>query len=53
MLWTENGGPLATKATREGFGTRVIGRMIREQSKGEMHLNWRAEGLACEIVLQV
>jgi PAS domain S-box-containing protein len=53
LLWTESGGPPATKPTREGFGTRVIGRMIREQLKGEMHLNWRAEGLACEIVLQV
>ena len=53
MLWTENGGPLATKATREGFGTRVIERMIREQLKGEMHPDWRADGLACEIVLQM
>jgi hypothetical protein len=34
------------------FGTSVIERMIREQLTGEMHLDWRAEGLACEIVLQ-
>ena len=25
----------------------------REQLKGEMHLDWRAEGLACEIVLKM
>jgi hypothetical protein len=27
--------------------------MIRGQLKGEMHFDWRAEGLACEIVLPV
>jgi PAS domain S-box-containing protein len=52
LRWTESGGPPANKPTREGFGTHVIERMIREQLKGEMHLDWRAEGLACEIVLQ-
>ena len=52
LRWTESGGPPAKKPTREGFGTSVIERMIREQLKGEMRLDWRAEGLACEIVLQ-
>jgi PAS domain S-box-containing protein len=51
LHWTESGGPPAKKTTREGFGTSVIERMIREQLKGEMHLDWRAEGFACEIVL--
>ena len=53
LRWTEIGGPPAKKPTREGFGTTVIERMIREQLKGEMHLDWRVEGLACEIVLQI
>ena len=51
LRWTESGGHPAKKPTREGFGTHVIERMIRGQLKGEMHLDWRAEGLACEIVL--
>jgi PAS domain S-box-containing protein len=51
LRWTESGGPPAKKPTREGFGTHVIERMIRGLLKGEMHLDWRAEGLACEIVL--
>jgi len=38
---------------REGFGMSLIERMVREQLKGEMHLDWRAEGLACEIVLKM
>jgi PAS domain S-box-containing protein len=53
LHWTESGGPPAKKPTREGFGTTVIERMIREQLKGEMHLDWRTEGLACEIHLKV
>ncbi|MGC2077039.1 MAG: PAS domain S-box protein, partial [Xanthobacteraceae bacterium] len=51
LHWTERGGPPTKKPARQGFGTSVIERMIREQLKGEMHLGWRTEGLACEIVL--
>jgi two-component sensor histidine kinase len=35
---------------RRGFGMSVIKRMIQEE--GEIHLDWRAQGLACKIVLQ-
>jgi PAS domain S-box-containing protein len=52
LHWTENGGPPAKEPTRQGFGTSVIDRMIREQLKGEMHLDWLPQGLACRIVLQ-
>jgi PAS domain S-box-containing protein len=52
LYWTESGGPPAKKPTREGFGTSVIERMIREQLNGELHLDWRPEGLVCEIILQ-
>jgi PAS domain S-box-containing protein len=53
LHWTESGGPPAKKPTCQGFGITVIERMIREQLKGEMHLDWRIEGLACQIVLQM
>jgi PAS domain S-box-containing protein len=53
LHWTETGGPPSQKPTHEGFGTTVIQRMIREQLKGEMHLDWRAQGFACEIVLKI
>jgi PAS domain S-box-containing protein len=49
LRWTESGGPVVNKPTHQGFGTSVIERMIRLQLKGEMHLNWRPEGLMCEI----
>jgi PAS domain S-box-containing protein len=51
LQWTETGGPLVTPPTRKGFGTRVMERMIREQLKGKMHFDWRADGLVCEIVI--
>ncbi len=50
LRWFESGGPVVEKPTHQGFGTSVIQRMIRHQLKGEMHLDWRPEGLACEIV---
>jgi PAS domain S-box-containing protein len=52
LRWRENGGPLVMAPTRHGFGTRVIEGMIR-RLKGEMHFDWRAEGLACEIAVTV
>jgi PAS domain S-box-containing protein len=51
LRWTEAGGPPVMPPTRQGFGTRVMGGMIRGQLKGEMRFDWRAEGLACEITL--
>lgn len=53
LRWTETGGPLVTPPTRKGFGTDVIETMIRSNDGGEIQMNWRAEGLACEIVLPV
>jgi len=48
LRWTETGGPAAKTPTRQGFGHRVIERMIG-QLKGKANFNWRAEGLVCEI----
>jgi PAS domain S-box-containing protein len=51
LRWTETGGPAVRKPARRGFGSRVIEEMIR-QLNGEMHFDWRREGLVCEITLQ-
>jgi len=51
LTWTEQGGPVVKKPTRQGFGTRVIERMIRDQHKGDLRLDWSAEGLVCAIIL--
>jgi PAS domain S-box-containing protein len=52
LRWLETDGPPVTPPTRHGFGTRVMDRMIRAQPNGQILLDWRAEGLACEITLQ-
>ena len=52
LRWIETGGPTVEPPARRGFGGRVIEQMIA-QLKGESRFDWRAEGLVCEITLQV
>jgi len=51
LRWTEIGGPPTEPPRRQGSGMRALDKLIHQQLKGEMRLDWRAEGLACEIVL--
>jgi PAS domain S-box-containing protein len=51
LRWTEAGGPPVNPPTQRGFGTDVIGAMIQAQVGGDMRLDWRTEGLQCEIAL--
>jgi len=53
LRWTEAGGPPVKPPTRSGFGTNVMETMIRDRMNGEVRLDWRAEGLACEIAVSV
>jgi two-component sensor histidine kinase len=53
LRWTERDGPPVNPPTREGFGTHIVGRIVREQSKGDMRLDWNPAGLQCEIVLPI
>jgi PAS domain S-box-containing protein len=48
--WSEAGGPAVAEPTRRGFGMHVMERMI-VSLKGEVRLDWRPQGLACEILL--
>jgi len=52
LRWMETGGPAVQEPTRKGFGMRVTEQMIA-QIKGKTRFGWRAEGLVCEIILQV
>ncbi len=52
LTWTETGGPPVAPPTHEGFGTRVIGGLIR-QNRGEMRFDWRPAGLVCEIAISL
>jgi PAS domain S-box-containing protein len=49
LRWIETGGPAVEPPKRKGFGSRLIETMIR-QLRGTISFDWRAEGLACEII---
>lgn len=49
LRWSERGGPLVKRPTRRGFGSKMLETFM--QMKGELHLDWRPEGLQCEISL--
>jgi PAS domain S-box-containing protein len=51
LRWTEIGGPAVQPPARQGFGARVVERMIG-QLKGKARFDWRPQGLVCEITLQ-
>jgi two-component sensor histidine kinase len=48
LCWTEMGGPEIQTPARQGFGTRVIERMVG-QLKGKSRFDCRPEGLVCGI----
>jgi two-component sensor histidine kinase len=51
LHWREIDGPPVKTPTHQGFGTRVIERIIG-QLKGKARFDWHADGLVCEIILQ-
>ena len=53
LRWIERGGPPVTAPIARGFGTHIVERIVREQSKGELQLDWNSAGLECEIVLPI
>ena len=52
VRWVETGGPQVTPPTRQGFGTRVMTR-ICEQLNGALKFDWRADGLICDITIDI
>ncbi|MEK0084454.1 PAS domain-containing protein [Benzoatithermus flavus] len=51
IRWREWGGPPVGPPTRQGFGTRLLTRMIARQHHGQVHLDWDPAGLVCRLVL--
>lgn len=52
LEWIETGGPSAVELAGKGFGVSMIDRLIGALG-GEIHRDWRSQGLACRIGLQV
>jgi len=51
IRWEETGGPEITAPARRGFGTTVLQRALGGALGGEVRLDWRPEGLACDLEL--
>ena len=51
LRWIESAGLHVQPPTREGFGTRMLKALIRGQLNGDLHFDWRPEGLACEMTI--
>jgi PAS domain S-box-containing protein len=49
--WSEAGGPPVKPPNREGFGTRVVGRVVKADLEGTLRFDWKPDGLACEIII--
>jgi PAS domain S-box-containing protein len=52
IRWSEADGPPVEPPSRQGFGTRVVSRVVHELN-GKLQFDWNSEGLACEIVIPI
>ncbi|MCC6889911.1 MAG: PAS domain S-box protein [Hyphomicrobiales bacterium] len=53
LRWIETNGPPVKPPTHMGFGSRIMEGMIRGQLQGEFNMDWRGNGLVCEIAIPV
>ncbi|MBL6453933.1 PAS domain-containing protein [Belnapia sp. T6] len=51
LAWTEQGGPPVQAPARQGFGSRMIEAIVRNQLGGTLEMRWLAAGLDCRISL--
>jgi PAS domain S-box-containing protein len=51
IRWAETGGPRVSRPTRRGLGATMLARALGGALKGETRMDWRPEGLVCEMAL--
>jgi two-component sensor histidine kinase len=51
IRWSESDGPPVEKPERNGFGATVLRRALDGSVRGRTELDWRPEGLVCEMQL--
>ncbi len=49
LLWQEQDGPPVAPPTRQGFGSRLVGRSLAGELGGDVRLDFRPDGLRCTI----
>ena len=45
LIWEETGGPKVAEPTREGFGGKVINRIVKRQLDAKVRTNWDSAGI--------
>lgn len=53
LHWRERGGPPVTPPARRGFGSTVLANSVERQLRGRVTLDWRPEGLVCELAVPI
>jgi PAS domain S-box-containing protein len=51
LIWCETGGPAVMEPARRGLGTTLLGRALAGPVGGRTRLDWRPQGLVCELIL--
>ncbi len=52
LVWCESDGPpLDGAPARQGFGSRLVRRILHHQLQGRSHHDWRPEGLCCVLTI--
>lgn len=51
IQWREAGGPPVTAPKRQGFGTRLIKRVVAKALRADVILDYRPEGLVCRMTV--
>ncbi len=51
IRWAETDGPVVTMPTRRGLGATMLARALGGPLKGETRMDWRPEGLVCDLEL--
>ena len=51
LRWIENGGPKVDPPEREGFGTRMLGRVLRTQLGAQVSSDFHPEGFRMQLLL--
>lgn len=53
LRWVEEGGPPVAKPTRQGFGTRLLDRVLTAQVKAEVGLDYDPRGLRVSVAFDL
>ena len=49
LIWSEQDGPPVVQPTRQGFGSRLVGRSLAGELGGDVRLDFRPDDLRCTI----